>query len=175
MEILVKFLETHAEAKAAVVGPKLFNFDGTLQYSCFRFYKLSTIFFRRTFLGRLKFAKKAIAKFLLIDKNIHAAVDPMEVDWLMGSAMMLNRRAMERVGFMDERFFMYFEDVDWCMRFWEAGFKVFYLPSAVFYHYHQKASFRFGVFDILLNKMTLVHIASAVKYFWKHRNYRSFN
>jgi len=152
-------------ASVGMLGPKLLNFNGTLQYSCFRFYKPLTIIYRRTFLGRLPFAKKHLDLFLMTDYN-HA--DIKEVDWLMGSAIMISRNAIKKVGLMDPRYFMYFEDVDWCRRFWENGFKVIYYPLVSMHHYHGKGSAKGSLIQSLLfNKMTWIHISSGIKYFKK--------
>jgi GT2 family glycosyltransferase len=148
-----------------MIGPKLLNFNGTLQYSCFRFYKPLTIVYRRTFLGRLPFAKKQLDWFLMMDFD-HASAK--EVDWLMGSAIMISRQAIEKVGLMDPRYFLYMEDVDWCRRFWENGFKVIYYPLVSMHHYHGKGSKKGGLIQSLLfNKMTWIHISSGIKYFRK--------
>lgn len=149
-----------------MLGPKLLNFNGTHQDSCFRFYKPITIVYRRTFLGKLPFARKHIEWFLMKDYD---HINPMEVDWLMGSAMLIPRKALDKVGFMDTRYFMYMEDVDWCRRFWENGFKVVYFPLSEMLHYHGKGSGKNGFFrSIFLNKLTWVHISSGIKYFWKY-------
>lgn len=161
-KLLSYMKENHS---VGMLGPKLLNFNGTLQYSCFRFYKPLTILYRRTFLGRLPFAKKQLDLFLMIDYD-HA--DVKEVDWLMGSAIMISRQAIEKVGLMDPRYFMYFEDVDWCRRFWENGFKVVYYPLVSMHHYHGKVSAKGGLIQSLLfNKMTWIHISSGIKYFRK--------
>jgi GT2 family glycosyltransferase len=150
-----------------MLGPKLLNFNGTLQFSCFRFYKPLTIVYRRTFLGRLPFAKKHLNMFLMTDYD-HTSVK--EVDWLMGSAIMISRKALKKVGLMDPQYFMYFEDVDWCRRFWDNGFKVVYYPLALMHHYHGKGSAKGGLIQSLLfNKMTWIHISSGIKYFKKFR------
>jgi N-acetylglucosaminyl-diphospho-decaprenol L-rhamnosyltransferase len=154
-----------SDPSIGMVGPKLLNFDGSLQYSCFRFYKPVTILYRRTFLGRLAFAKKHTDSFLMKDYD-HTSLK--EVDWLMGSALMISRKALEDVGPMDTRYFMYMEDVDWCRRFWEKGHKVVYYPQASMNHYHGKTSGRVGVVRSLLsNKYTWIHISSGLKYFRK--------
>jgi GT2 family glycosyltransferase len=151
-----------------MLGPKLLNFNETPQDSYFRFYKPITIIYRRTIFGKLSWAKKHIDWFLMRDCNRQ---DIQEVDWLMGSATMMSRVALEKVGLMDPRFFMYMEDVDWCRRFWENGFKVIYYPLAEMLHYHGKGSGKNGFFSsIFFNKLTWIHIISAVKYFWKYRN-----
>lgn len=161
---LLDYIKSNPEVGMA--GPKLLNFDGTLQYSCFHFYRPVTIIYRRTFLKKFEFAKKHLDWFLMKDYDHES---PKEVDWLMGSAMIVSRSAIQKVGSMDPRFFMYMEDVDWCRRFWEEGYKVVYYPLAIMNHYHGKASDRGGFFySIFLNKLTWIHIFSAVKYFKKY-------
>lgn len=162
---MLEFIKS--DRSIGMVGPKLLNFNGTLQDSCFRFYKPITIVFRRTFLGKLALAKKHLDDFLMKDYD-HAA--PKQVDWLMGSAMMITRDALEKVGLMDPRYFMYMEDVDWCRRFWEKGFKVVYYPLAAVHHYHGKISGKGGIIrSLLFNRYTWIHIASGFKYFNKFR------
>jgi GT2 family glycosyltransferase len=164
IEGLLKFIQSHPEA--GMVGPQLINFNGTLQYSCSRFYKPLTIIYRRTFLGRLPFAKKHLDWFLMMDYD-HASVK--EVDWLMGSALLVSRKAVEKVGLMDPRYFMYFEDVDWCRRFWENGYKVIYYPLVNMHHYHGRGSAgKNTLFSIFFNWLTRMHILSALKYFLKY-------
>ncbi len=155
-----------------IIGPQLLNFDGKIQPSCFRFYTPAIIIFRRTILGKFRFAKRKIDKFLYKDKDLEK---PQEVDWLMGSAIMTTRKALENVGPMEENFgFMYFEDVDWCRRFWEKGYKVLYFPQAKMFHYHGKGSASQSVFRaIFSNKLTREHIKSALKYFWKYLGKRN--
>ncbi len=150
-----------------LVAPKLVNFDGSVQNSAFRFYQWRTIIYRRTFFGKFGFAKRHLNRFLL--KNELSDNKIVDVDWVMGSAMMVSREALEKVGLFDERFFMYFEDVDWCWRFWQAGYRVVYNSTVQVAHYHGKASLNKGVIQaILLNKYTRVHIISALKFFKKH-------
>lgn len=151
--------------KIGVLGPQLLNLDGSIQESCFHFHRLATILFRRTFLGKTKMGQREISRFLMRDFD-HQSVK--EVDWIMGTALMVSRQALEKVGLMDERFFIYFEDTDWCRRFHEAGFRVVYFPEAKMYHYHRRVSKKSGgLTDLLLNKYTWIHIVSAFKYFWK--------
>jgi N-acetylglucosaminyl-diphospho-decaprenol L-rhamnosyltransferase len=156
----------------AVVGPKMMNFNGLPQKTFFSFYKPATIMARRSFLGKIwpfkKPFKKMLDEFLMADADDSKIQTP---DWVMGSAMMLNREAISKVGGMDERFFMYFEDVDWCRRFWHNGYKVVFYPEAVMFHYYQRESkSRLGIFDALFNQKTRWHIKSAIRFFWKYRN-----
>jgi len=171
IENLIKFLEENPGAGMA--GPQLLNFDDSPQPSAFRYYTPWTVICRRTWLGRTPWGKKEIDRFLLksnIQYPISNIQDGIEVDWLMGSALMVKKEAVENVGLLDERFFMYFEDVDWARRFWENGYRVVYFPKVQMYHYHYKASDKGrGLFDLFLNKQARIHLTSALKYFWKYR------
>lgn len=153
--------------KVGMIGPKLLNFNETLQYSCYRFYQPITIIYRRTFLGKLKFAQKHLDNFLMKDYD-HK--EPKEVDWFMGAAYIVSRKAVEKVGLMDQRFKLYFEDIDWCRRFWMNGYKVVYYPLAEMYHYHGKGSdsSRGVIKSLISNKLAWIHIISAIKYFLKY-------
>lgn len=163
---MLEYLKAHPEI--GMLSPKQMNFNGTLQPSCFRFYRPTTIAYRRTWLGRLPFARRHLDRFIMADYDKQ---EPRSVDWVMGSAMFVSREAVEKVGRMDSRFFMYMEDVDWCRRFWENGYKVVYFPQAPVYHYHGKGSAKGGFLgSLLFNRLTWYHIESAIRYFWKYRN-----
>ncbi len=162
---LLIFLKDNKDV--GLVAPRLINFDGKVQLSAFKFYRPLTILFRRTFLKNTSFGKKYLNKFLLKDKIFKNKV--IDVDWVMGSAMMVSRESIDKVGVFDNKFFMYFEDVDWCRRFWENGYRVVYNPTVTIAHYHGKASENKGVLQaVLLNKYTRIHIKSAMIYFWKY-------
>jgi hypothetical protein len=171
LDKMLEYMKKHPDI--GMLGPKMLNFNGTAQRSYFSFYKPITIIARRLWLGKFKPFKKALYDFLMADSDPDKIQTP---DWLMGSAIMVNKQAIKKVGGMDERFFMYFEDVDWARRFWHNDYKVVYYPEAVVYHYHQRESkSRLGLFDALFNKKTRWHIASAVKFFWKYRNLAKAN
>lgn len=164
MEVTPKALERMAaffavEPSAGLVGAKILRPDGTREPSCFRFYRPWTIPFRRTFLGKLPLAKRHLRWFLLEDSLSDA--EPQNVDWVMGSGYMIRRSALEKVGLLDERFFMYFEDVDWCWRFWENGYTVWYLPEALMRYEKARRSKNEWHY-------TLIHMRSALKYLLKH-------
>ena len=164
VEGLVSYLETHQSV--GIVGPQLLNFNETVQPSCFRFLTPLTIIYRRTFLGKFKFAKRHLDDFLMRDFD-HKSI--REVDWIMGSAILTRREAIDRVGLFDERFVVYFEDTDWCRRFWENGYKVIYNPEYKMYHYHRRSSAGKGIIRTLIsNKLAWLHISSALKYFIKY-------
>jgi N-acetylglucosaminyl-diphospho-decaprenol L-rhamnosyltransferase len=163
---MLNYIRTHSDI--GILSPKQLNFNGTLQPSCFRFYRPLTIVYRRTWFGKLPFAKRHLRWFMMEDYDKSA---PRNVDWVMGSAMLVSKRGVVKIGKMDEQFFMYMEDVDWCRRFWEHGYRVVYYPDATVYHYHGKGSAKGGfIGSLLFNRLTWYHIESAVRYFWKYRN-----
>lgn len=165
---LIAFMESHPEV--GVAGGKLLSPNGEVQDSCFRFYRPMTIIYRRTPLGKTRAGRAELDRFVMRDFDRKAA---REVDWIQGSCMMARSRAVQEVGLWDERFFLYFEDVDWCRRFWEAGWRVMFAPEAQFSHFHQRTSERGSLFGIFANWATREHITSALKYFWKYRGVKT--
>lgn len=164
---LVKYMDSHKEV--GVAGGKLLSPNGKIQYSCYRFYNPSTVVYRRTRFGKTGTGKRQVERFLMKDYDRKRARD---VDWLMGACLIVRASAVTEVGGMDERFFLYFEDVDWCRRFWKAGWRVAFIPAASFSHFHQRSS-EGVLFSALSNRSTREHIRSAVKYFWKYRGEHS--
>lgn len=161
---LLSYIE--GDGSVGIVAPKLINFDNSVQQSCFRFYSPMTVIYRRTFLGRTRIAKNHLERFLM--KKEQSTKKPFCSDWVMGSAMMTRKSYVETVGRYDGRYFMYFEDVDWCRRFWEKKYKVVYNPRIKVFHYHGRASASKGVLNsVLFNKYTRYHITSSIKYFVK--------
>lgn len=165
IEEIIGYIKNNPEV--GIMSPKMINFDNSTQPSCFRFYTLLTIVYRRTFLKRFGFAKKHLSRFLMEDVN--KTIGPIEADWVMGSATAISKKNLEKIGRMDERFFMYFEDVDWCWRCWENNLKVIYNPNLAVYHYHGAQSSNKSVLQaVLFNKYSRIHIFSAIKFFWKN-------
>lgn len=117
--------------KVGIVGPKVLNPDGSLQLSCRRFPSLGAGIFRNTYLGRLFPNNKPAQDYLMADFD-HAHT--RAVDWVSGCAMLIRRDMIAQVGILDERFYMYCEDVDLCERAWQFDWEVVYLPDAVVTH-----------------------------------------
>lgn len=170
---MLEYMKEHPQV--GILGPQLLDFTNNIQPSCFSFPGFGVILSRRTFLGKTKWGKKQIDKHFKYTKESGLGTT-ISVDCVQGSAMMINRDNMEKVGLFDERFFMYFEDVDWCRRFWQAGYKVVYFPQAKMAHYYHRSSKKLGVvLDLFFNKYARIHITSALKYFWKYRNEKDVN
>lgn len=161
---MIDFMKNNPQT--GIIGPQLLTFSNKVQNSHFKFPTLGAILARRTFLGKLKWGKKKLNEFLVQEENsLHK-----KVDWVQGSAMFVRQEAIDKIGLMDERYFMYLEDTDWCRRFWQNNYEVIYLPSAKMSHYYYRVSKKWNSFlDILFNKYTRIHLISAFKYFWKWR------
>jgi len=149
-----------------LVAPRLLNPDKSLQYSCYRWYKYLTPLYRRTVLGKLKFAQKEVDRFLMTDWD-HATT--REVDWIQGSCWLLPKKVLDEIGLFDENFFMYFEDTDLCRRIHNAKYKIMYLASSEVLHLHRRQSADSQFWGIVLNKLTRIHIISWIRYLWKWR------
>ena len=155
VDLALEYLAEHPEA--GIVGAKLKNRDGTLQRSARRFYTLKTILLRRTPLGRFFPDHPELRRHLMLDDDLERA---RPVDWIIGAWMLARREAVERVGPMDGRFFLYFEDVDWCFRMWATGYEVHYFPDASFVHSYERSSGR-------ISKTLLYHLRSFVSFYDK--------
>lgn len=129
LETLIAWADEHPQT--GIIGPKVLNPDGSLQSSCRRFPTLGAGFFRNTYLGRLFPNNKPALDYLMAEFD-HAHVK--EVDWVSGCAMLIRREMIEQIGTLDERFYMYCEDVDLCERAWRFDWRVVYVPDAVVTH-----------------------------------------
>jgi len=170
IRVLYNYLNEHEDI--GLVGPKLLYPDGSLQYSCARFPSFFIPVLRRTFLGN-KFKKKR-DHFMMMDFD-HKSIK--EVDWLMGSCLMFKKswkfkdekgEEKEFNPMFDERYFMYFEDIDICREVKKHGKKVIYNPSATIIHDHARDSARHPWYiAVFKDKITWIHISSWMKYFLK--------
>ena len=126
---LVAFADRRPEA--AMIGPRLLNTDGSLQRSVRGFpslWRLSTEYF---FLRKLAPRSSLFNGFYAGDFD-HDEV--REVDVVLGAVMFMRRTAMDQVGLLDEDFFIFSEETDWCYRFRQRGWQVLYFPGAEVYH-----------------------------------------
>lgn len=126
----------HAHPDVGMVGPQLLHPDGSVQSSRRHFPTLPVIFLESTWLDKLA-PRKLLRYYYAQEKPDHITQD---VDWLYGAAMLTRRTVVEQVGGMDEGFFMYSEELDWCKRIKTAGWRVVYLPEAQIIHYEGKSS-----------------------------------
>ncbi len=126
---LLSFLEGHPDA--GVAGAQLLNPDGSKQNSIANFPSLATELLNKSLLRRLfpgKFPGKG--------RHYEA---PLEVDSVIGACMMVRREAAERVGWLDEDYFLFLEETDWCFRIKKAGWRIYHCPEAEIYHLQGKS------------------------------------
>ncbi len=154
---MVEFMEDHPDV--GVLGPKLLNPDSTLQPSCRSFPTLLTAFFEETLLNRLFPKNRIIGKYKM---GYWKHSDIREVDQPMGSALMVRREAVDEVGLLDEQFYMYYEEVDWCYRIKKRGWKICFIPQAQIIHHGGAAT------NKNKSKSLVETYRSMYKFFRKH-------
>jgi len=153
---MVAFADEHPDV--GVIGPQLLNPDGSVQSSRRRFPTLATAFFESTWLQPCA-PRSLLERYYVLDQPDDAVLD---VDWMQGAALMARREGIDQIGPMDERFFMYSEELDWCRRFCEAGWRVVYLPIAQVIHHAGKSS------EQVLPARHIHFQTSKVRYFDKY-------
>ncbi len=135
LERLVALLESTPAAGA--VGPRVLLPDGSLDPACRRSFPTPEVsFYRMAGLSRLFPRSRRFGRYNL------SFLDPLEqadVDALTGAAMLVRESVVREIGLLDEAFFMYGEDLDWCYRIKSYGWRVVYYPEAVVRH-HKRAS-----------------------------------
>lgn len=157
LQKLLEFARDHPEA--GIIGPRLLNPDGSLQYSCRRFPNLAAAVFRNTPLGKLFPQNRYTRDYLMTDWD-HTLSRP--VDWVSGAALLTRRDLFEQLNGFDEGFYMYCEDVDLCYRAWQAGAQVIYYPDAPIIHAIGHST------DQAANKMIRVFHTSMYRFYRKH-------
>ena len=132
---LLDFMENNP--KIGMISPKLIRSNGSLDQACNRrFPRRRDIIFHLFWLDRIFPKSKMFGYYTMahVDESL-----PSEIDCIAGAFMLVSRKAVNEVGPMDERYFMYAEDVDWAFRFKQAGWMVFYYPQIEVLH-HKRAS-----------------------------------
>lgn len=116
--------------EAALLGPAMTDENGVLQSTARTWPSLLSIACRRTGLGRTAIGTRAVDRHL----NRFNTDEPRPVHWLVGAALWLTPRGRSTVGLMNEAYFLYFEDVEWCRRAWKSGMEVWRVPEALITH-----------------------------------------
>lgn len=144
--------------RTALLGPAMYDSRGRLQSTARTFPTLLDIALRRTPLGRSGRGAGRLRRHLFpVDDSSTA-----RVDWLVGAALWLTPAGRSAVGLMSERFFLYFEDVEWCWRAASRGMDVLYVPAASMEHVPRRESAS-GAGRVLWH-----HLASMVKFYLRH-------
>ncbi len=134
IENMYKYMEDHQSI--GILGPKILNPDFTIQPTCKEYPSLwnnfcSAVFFHKLFPSSKLFSGELVHYFKYDS--------PRKCDIIVGTFWMVRKKALDTVGCLDENFFFYGEDVDWCKRFWSAGWEVVFFPGASAVH-HSAAS-----------------------------------
>lgn len=152
------------EPRIGIVAPRIRYMDGRVQETARRFPRFLTPLYQR--LPRL-FPKSWVRKhkdWFMPDAATHDS--PRPVDWAQGSALLVDGNLWRELGGFDDRFWMYYEDIDLCRRAWDKGRAVYYVPSTELFHAYGKESARMkNLWDGLLrNPIARAHVASWLKY-----------
>ena len=134
---LLKFMDAHP--KVGIAGSRLEHPDGAVQISAFRFHSV---------LSELEAGLRLGAVSKLLQRKVVAPPPPAQAaptDWVAGASMIIRREVFDCIGLMDEAYFMYFEEVDFCLRARRAGWPCWYVPASRVVHFVGQSS---GVTDV---------------------------
>jgi GT2 family glycosyltransferase len=158
VEIMVKHMQTHPRVGAC--GPRLLYEDGQIQRSCSSFPTLRTELWQALWLDKLFPRSRVFGEYQMTYWDLD---DLREVDCVMGACMLIRRDALGELGLLDERFFMYSEEVDLCFRMKQSGWKVIFVPMASATHIWR------GSAQGVPHERTFLRLyGSRVKFFRKH-------
>ena len=158
LDVLIEFMDENEDV--GICGPKLLNTDGSIQRSIRRYPSFRGALHRHTVFKSLGVFKSEYRRWLMKDFGQDGQRD---VEQLMGAALMVRKSVLDEVGGMDERFFMYYEEVDLCYRIKQAGWRVVFLPQADITHLGGRSSEQVPV------EKQLMAMTSLLKFFRKHR------
>jgi GT2 family glycosyltransferase len=153
---LIKFMDENKKAGAA--GGKILNPEGIVQPSCRRFPNYLTGFFNRTSLFTWLFPNNQFSKSYLLSYWNHENI--RRVDWVCGAYILFRKESLMQVGYLDENYFMYCEETDWCYRAKKKGWKIYYVPQARLIHSHRC--------DAYTPKKIISHHKSMYRFYCKH-------
>lgn len=161
IEKLFDFMEANKDC--GLVGAKLTEPDGTLQYTCKRYPTFSALFFRR--LDKFSFFKnsKQLKEHIMAD---WAHDEVKDVDYVIGACQFFRKEVMDKIGYYDDTIFYGPEDLDYCMRIWRAGWKVYYYPHTRIIHHEQRITKK-----NFFSKITYKHLLGIIHLFRKY-NFR---
>ncbi|OQY20272.1 MAG: hypothetical protein B6I35_10690 [Anaerolineaceae bacterium 4572_32.2] len=154
---MVAYMDAHPDV--GVLGPMLLNSDGSVQSSRRRFPTPATAFVESTILQSCFPRHRLLRDYYVLDKPDETIA---KVDWVTGACILIRREALDQVGLLDDGFFMYSEELDWCRRARDVGWKIIYYPEARVLHYGGQSSEQVKAFQIIRFNQ------SKIRYFRKH-------
>ncbi len=157
LRAMVSYMDEHADV--GVLGPQLRYPDGSLQASRRRFPTLATALVESTVVQEWWPDNRFIRRYTVADRPDNVV---QQVDWLVGACLLVRRQVYEQVGGLDEGYFMYSEELDWCRRVKMAGWQIVYLPTAIIIHHEGKSS------EQIVASRHIYFQSSKVRYFRIH-------
>lgn len=153
--------------KAGLAGARLVGSDGSWQPSARSFPSITNDLLSLTGLS-VKFAGSRF--FGKADRTWADPLEPASVDWVPGAFAIIRREVLEATGYFDERFFLYYEEVDLCRRIKDAGWQVWYWPDLVVVHIGGESSRQVRRLSMSSSgaQLTLWRMRSALLYYRKH-------
>jgi hypothetical protein len=138
LPLMVAFMESHPRAGAC--GPSLFYPDGTRQHSAFRFPSLAQLYMDLFPVNWRLRESRLNGRYPIkwYEKGV-----PFQIDHPLGAALMVRAEAARQVGVLDEAYFIYAEEVDWCMRIKRAGWEIWCVPRAKIIHHEARSTRQF--------------------------------
>ncbi len=154
LKTLLETLEDSSHGGGIIV-PQLVNTYQAAQENCRKFPTILELFGRRL--------KKQTVQAISTENSTL-----VPVDWAQGSFLFMRKTLFAELGGFDSRFFLFMEDTDLCRRCWEAGWRIFLLPSARAVHGTKRLSGG-HLFQAIFKKTFWIHVSSAIKYFHKYK------
>jgi len=158
LEEMVKFMDRHEDI--GILGPKLTDANGNLQFSCRRYHTALTSLLRRLSFLSFIAASPILKKYYMQDWNHQ---EPRDVEHIIGACQLIRVKAQVEVGSLDNRMFYGWEDTDYCVRMHRAGYKVFYYPYVSIIHFEKKLSH-----GKIFSKLLFENIKSMLLFFIKY-------
>lgn len=156
IEVMIQTMQS--DNRIGLCGPKLVGTDGKLQFSCRNFPSVLSKIYRQ-FPGKLQ---NCLLEREELRNWDHCS--QREVGYVIGACQLIRKAVIKEVGLLDENIFYGPEDIDFCLRIWQAGYKVVYNPEAVIIHDEQRITKR-----KLFSKICWEHAKGLAYFFWKHK------
>jgi N-acetylglucosaminyl-diphospho-decaprenol L-rhamnosyltransferase len=141
---MVSFMDQQQHWHVAICGPRILFPDGTFQSCGYRF---------PTLMSEIRQSKNIDKLLRLVvgeEPPLKLEPGPFEVDWVDGACLLIREEAISQIGTLDEQFFLYAEELDWCHRARNAGWGVYALPTIEMVHYQGKSSAQMSDFSLAL-------------------------
>ena len=154
---MVEFMGNHPDAGAA--GCRLLNPDGSLQKSIGNFPTLLSAYWANSLLRKI--FPRIVIEHIINDPQVYLQI--REVDWMFGAFLILRKNAIKLVGSLDERFFMYAEEIDLCYRLKRKGWKIYFCPTTRVVHLRERSAKK------IENDRTAIRKAKGMYYYYRKR------